>query len=140
MPKLPRLTARQIITVLEKAGFSLARQSGSHMIYRNAAGRRATVPFHAANPLQSEVIPRPARIRFICGSAARAMEGEPRLAAERPSPFCNGMDADGSPTAEPPRPRGLRGLGLPPLLPGGRPYRYDPCWIGESLYNCAGLI
>jgi predicted RNA binding protein YcfA (HicA-like mRNA interferase family) len=37
MAKLPRLTARQIIAVLEKAGFSLARQSGSHMIYKNAA-------------------------------------------------------------------------------------------------------
>jgi len=27
MTKLPRLTARQIISVLQKAGFSLARQS-----------------------------------------------------------------------------------------------------------------
>ena len=42
MPKLPRLTARQIITVLERAGFTLARQSGSHMIYKNAAGKRVT--------------------------------------------------------------------------------------------------
>jgi predicted RNA binding protein YcfA (HicA-like mRNA interferase family) len=32
MPKLPRLTAREIISVLERVGFSLARQSGSHMI------------------------------------------------------------------------------------------------------------
>jgi len=31
MTKLPRLTARQIISVLQKAGFSLARQSGSHI-------------------------------------------------------------------------------------------------------------
>ena len=56
MPKLPRLTARQIITVLEKAGFSLARQSGSHMIYRNAAGMRATVPFHASKILHPKVL------------------------------------------------------------------------------------
>ena len=48
MSKLPRLTARQIISVLQKAGFSLAGQSGSHMIYKNAAGKRLTVPFHAA--------------------------------------------------------------------------------------------
>jgi predicted RNA binding protein YcfA (HicA-like mRNA interferase family) len=33
MPKLPRLNARQIVAALEKAGFSLARQSGSHMIH-----------------------------------------------------------------------------------------------------------
>ena len=56
MAKLPRLTARQMITVLEKAGFSLARQSGSHMIYKNAAGRRATVPFHASKILHPKVI------------------------------------------------------------------------------------
>jgi len=39
MPKLPRITARDIIAVLERAGFTLARQSGSHKIYKNAAGR-----------------------------------------------------------------------------------------------------
>jgi len=56
MPKLPRLTARQIIAVLEKAGFSLAQQSGSHMIYRNAASKRATVPFHASKILHPKVL------------------------------------------------------------------------------------
>jgi predicted RNA binding protein YcfA (HicA-like mRNA interferase family) len=56
MPKLPRLTARQIVTVLEKAGFSLARQSGSHMVYKNAAGKRATVPFHASKILHPKVL------------------------------------------------------------------------------------
>jgi predicted RNA binding protein YcfA (HicA-like mRNA interferase family) len=56
MPKLPRLTARQIVAVLEKRGFSLARQSGSHMIYKNAAGKRATVPFHASKILHPKVL------------------------------------------------------------------------------------
>lgn len=56
MAKLPRLTARQIITVLEKAGFALTRQSGSHMIYKNAAGKRATVPFHASKVLHPKVL------------------------------------------------------------------------------------
>jgi predicted RNA binding protein YcfA (HicA-like mRNA interferase family) len=56
MPKLPRLTARQIVAVLEKAGFSVARQSGSHMIYKNAAGKRATVPFHASKILHPKVL------------------------------------------------------------------------------------
>ena len=36
--KLPRITARQIIKVLEKSGFTLARQSGSHKIYKNSFG------------------------------------------------------------------------------------------------------
>jgi predicted RNA binding protein YcfA (HicA-like mRNA interferase family) len=56
MPKLPRLTARQIIAALEKVGFSLARQSGSHMIYKNAAGKRVTVPFHASRILHPKVL------------------------------------------------------------------------------------
>ncbi|MGA8879124.1 MAG: type II toxin-antitoxin system HicA family toxin [Candidatus Korobacteraceae bacterium] len=56
MTKLPRLTARQIIAVLQQAGFSVARQSGSHMIYKNAAGKRVTVPFHAGKILHPKVL------------------------------------------------------------------------------------
>ena len=56
MPKLPRVNAREVIAVLEKLGFSLARQSGSHMIYKNSAGRRVTVPFHAARILHPKVL------------------------------------------------------------------------------------
>jgi len=53
MPKLPRLTAREIIAVLEKAGFRLARQSGSH---KNPVGKRATVPFHGSKSLHPKVL------------------------------------------------------------------------------------
>jgi len=56
MPKLPRLTAPQIVAVLEKAGFALARQSGSHMIYKNSAGKRATIPYHASKILHPKVL------------------------------------------------------------------------------------
>jgi len=56
MPKLPRLTAREIVAVLERIGFSLARQSGSHQIYRNATGKRATVPLHASKILHPKVL------------------------------------------------------------------------------------
>ena len=56
MPKLPRMTARDIIAVLERAGFTLARQSGSHKIYKNAAGKRATVPYHASKTLHPKVL------------------------------------------------------------------------------------
>ncbi|HEV2232474.1 MAG TPA: type II toxin-antitoxin system HicA family toxin [Terriglobia bacterium] len=34
----------------------MARQSGSHQIYKNAAGRRATVPFHASKILHPKVL------------------------------------------------------------------------------------
>ncbi len=56
MPKLPRVTAREIVSALEKSGFSLARQSGSHMIYKNAAGKRVTVPFHAQKTLHPKLL------------------------------------------------------------------------------------
>ena len=56
MPKLPRVSARQIIAVLEKTGFALARQSGSHMIYKNSEGKRVTVPFHASRILHPKVL------------------------------------------------------------------------------------
>lgn len=56
MPKLPRLTARQIIAALEKAGFSLARQSGSHMIYKSPGGKRVTIPFHGSKILHPKAL------------------------------------------------------------------------------------
>jgi predicted RNA binding protein YcfA (HicA-like mRNA interferase family) len=56
MPKLPRVTAREIIAALEKKGFLLARQSGSHQIYKDAAGKRVTVPFHAHKVLHPKLL------------------------------------------------------------------------------------
>ncbi len=56
MPRLPRLTAREIIIALEKTGFSLARQSGSHMIYKNSSGKRVTIPFHGAKILHPKIV------------------------------------------------------------------------------------
>lgn len=56
MPKLPRLTAKDLIRLLEKRGFKLVRQHGSHMIYRNSEGIRATVPFHGAKIIHPKII------------------------------------------------------------------------------------
>ncbi len=59
--KLPRVTARKVIGVLERLGFVLVRQSGSHAIYKNAAGVRAagvriTVPVHSKKILHPKVL------------------------------------------------------------------------------------
>lgn len=54
--KLPRITADEVIHVLEKAGFKLSRQSGSHKIYKNLAGKRATVPYHKGRVLHPKVL------------------------------------------------------------------------------------
>jgi predicted RNA binding protein YcfA (HicA-like mRNA interferase family) len=56
MPKLTRLTARQCARFWKRVGFIVARQSGSHIIYKNSAGKRATVPFHAAKILHPKVL------------------------------------------------------------------------------------
>ena len=50
MPKLPRLTAKQIIKILEASGFVLDHVSGSHYIYYHPTDkRRAVVPYHRGN-------------------------------------------------------------------------------------------
>ena len=54
--KLPRVNASDAIRALEKAGFFLARQSGSHRIYKNAEGRRATVPYHSGKELHPKIL------------------------------------------------------------------------------------
>lgn len=54
--RLPRVRAREIIRVLERRGFALARSSGSHHIFRNEAGKRATVPVHAGKTLHPRIL------------------------------------------------------------------------------------
>jgi len=54
--KLPRVTADEVTKALGKLGFSLSRQSGSHMIYKNAQGKRVTVPYHKGEVLHPKVL------------------------------------------------------------------------------------
>jgi len=45
--ELPALRARDVIRILEKAGFARWRQKGSHLtLYRASDGRALTVPVH----------------------------------------------------------------------------------------------
>ncbi len=53
--KLPRVTAADATSALERAGFSFSRQSGSHK-NKNKEGRRATVPFHSGKILHPKVL------------------------------------------------------------------------------------
>ncbi len=47
MPKLPVLSARECIAALEKAGFYVMRQRGSHItLHRDQPPGRVTVPNH----------------------------------------------------------------------------------------------
>jgi predicted RNA binding protein YcfA (HicA-like mRNA interferase family) len=47
MVRLARITAEEVIKLLERVGFSLVRQSGSHKIYKHAKGERVAAPYHA---------------------------------------------------------------------------------------------
>jgi len=55
-PRQPRITAREIIAVLERRGFHFVRSRGSHQIYRNAFGRRTTVSVHAGEIVSLKVL------------------------------------------------------------------------------------
>jgi predicted RNA binding protein YcfA (HicA-like mRNA interferase family) len=54
--KIPRVSAFKLIRVLERAGFQMVRQSGSHKIYKNKEGVRVTVPYHSGKILHPKII------------------------------------------------------------------------------------
>jgi len=41
---------------LKRAGFSFVRQSGSHLILKNQAGKRVTLPTHAGKILHPKIV------------------------------------------------------------------------------------
>ena len=54
--RLPRVSAGEMARVLERLGFVLVRQSGSHRIYRNALEKRVTLPYHSGRILHPKVL------------------------------------------------------------------------------------
>ena len=47
MPRTPTVTPRQVIAALEKAGFEIDHQSGSHVVmWRAEDGVRVVIPWH----------------------------------------------------------------------------------------------
>ncbi|MEK6760809.1 MAG: type II toxin-antitoxin system HicA family toxin [Nanoarchaeota archaeon] len=51
MAKLPQITAKEFIKILEKIGFKVMRQEGSHVFLRNEDGRTTVVPNHPGEKL-----------------------------------------------------------------------------------------
>jgi len=51
MSGLPMLTAREVIRALERAGFQVQRQTGSHARLRHTDGRVVTVPILAGQDI-----------------------------------------------------------------------------------------
>lgn len=49
--KYPVLKPREVIRILERLGFAVVRQRGSHIQYRHSDGRCTTVPFHGGRDI-----------------------------------------------------------------------------------------
>ncbi len=48
----PSVTSKDVIKVLKQLDFYLARQKGSHVIYKNVQGRRVVVPVHSGKDIR----------------------------------------------------------------------------------------
>jgi len=46
MTRLPRLKGKEIIRILQQAGFTVVRTRGSHAVLRHQDGRTTVVPLH----------------------------------------------------------------------------------------------
>lgn len=51
MAKLPSVTAQALISALEKIGFYIVRQKGSHARMKHDDGRVVTIPIHAGKTI-----------------------------------------------------------------------------------------
>ena len=51
MTRFPSLEGKEIVTFLEKYGFIVARQRGSHVFLKHPDGRATVVPVHAGETI-----------------------------------------------------------------------------------------
>ena len=51
MSQLPSLTGKEVIKVLNKVGFEVARVKGSHHILAHPDGRKTVVPVHSGETI-----------------------------------------------------------------------------------------
>ncbi len=51
MPKLPRLTGKELCRLVEKLGFEFNNQTGSHSTYKHSDGRITTISVHSGEEI-----------------------------------------------------------------------------------------
>lgn len=56
MGNLPVLKSKEIISILEKLGFTEVRQKGSHKQFRHPDGRGTTVPVHKGRDITPSLL------------------------------------------------------------------------------------
>lgn len=56
MPKIPPLNPNKIVKILEKTGFKVIRQKGSHVIMMNSRKTRIVIPVHLGKDIKPGLI------------------------------------------------------------------------------------
>ena len=56
MGDVPVLKPREVVTILQRLGFTEVRQRGSHRQYRHPDGRGTTVPFHSSRDISPTLL------------------------------------------------------------------------------------
>lgn len=56
MPKIPPLNPNKIVKILEKTGFKVIRQKGSHVIMMNSRKTRIVIPVHPGKDIKPGLI------------------------------------------------------------------------------------
>ena len=51
LSKIPQIKAKEVAKILEKLGFELKRQKGSHMFFAHPDGRTTVIPNHPTEHL-----------------------------------------------------------------------------------------
>ena len=51
MPKLPRLSGKELAKIVKRFGFVHSHTTGSHMVYKHPDGRRTTIPHHGGEQI-----------------------------------------------------------------------------------------
>ncbi|PIQ96230.1 MAG: hypothetical protein COV67_10630 [Nitrospinae bacterium CG11_big_fil_rev_8_21_14_0_20_56_8] len=51
MPKLPRLSGKELAKIVEKFGFAYGHTTGSHIVYKHPDGRTTVIPHHAGEEI-----------------------------------------------------------------------------------------
>jgi len=56
LPKIPPLNPRKLIKILEKTGFKVVRQKGSHVIMMNDIKTRVVIPVHPGKDVKPGLV------------------------------------------------------------------------------------
>ena len=77
MPKIPPISPNKLVKILEKEGFKIIRQKGSHVIMINSRKTRIVIPVHPGKDIK------PGLIRAILREAGISREKFLKLLKEK---------------------------------------------------------